>query len=224
MTLGNPQAFFDVLRAGLLGPTLSQDEVDGCEAILQACVGWPIAWTAYALATAWHETASTMQPIKEYGGAAYFFRMYDIMGARPKVARALGNIREGDGVRFAGRGYVQLTGRANYKRASASLELGDALVEAPARALDPAIAAQIMRQGMSQGWFTGVTLAETLPGAELATREQFREARRIINGRDRADDIAGHALAFQDALARGRWGENPELAGLTAENGESDVA
>jgi hypothetical protein len=34
--------------------------------------GAPLSWTAYALATAYRETASTMQPIKEYGGPSLF--------------------------------------------------------------------------------------------------------------------------------------------------------
>ena len=45
-----------------------------------------VTWTAYALATAYHETASTMQPIRENGTESYFTRMYDVTGARPKLA------------------------------------------------------------------------------------------------------------------------------------------
>jgi putative chitinase len=55
--------FYDAVRRGLLGPTLSPDEVSGCAAILSAMAAAPLAWTAYALATAYHETAHTMQPI-----------------------------------------------------------------------------------------------------------------------------------------------------------------
>jgi putative chitinase len=59
--------------------------VNGCNAVLAAMEGCPLSWTAYALATAYHETASTMQPIKEYGGQTYFTRMYDVAerGLRP---------------------------------------------------------------------------------------------------------------------------------------------
>ncbi len=55
----------------------------------------------------------TMQPIKEYGGERYFYRMYDITGYRPGVAKHLGNLQPGDGARFPGRGLVQLTSRKN---------------------------------------------------------------------------------------------------------------
>lgn len=191
--------FFDAMRAGkVLGPTLSSDEVQGCEAIIKACAGWPVSWTAYALATAYHETAGTMQPIRERGGPAYFRRMYDPKGARPGVARTLGNTVEGDGVQFAGRGYVQLTGRRNY--ALAQEKLGAPFVGNPDLALEPDHAAAIMARGMSEGWFTGKTLASYLPETGKATAAQFREARRIINGVDRAAEIATYAMEFQRAL------------------------
>jgi len=195
--------FFDHVRAGILGPALSPGEVSGCEAILAAMRGTPIAWAAYALATAWHETASTMQPIREHGGPAYFRRRYDIAGANPKLATALGNTRPGDGVRFAGRGYVQLTGRANYARAGTALKRD--LIGDPDLALQPDIAAAIMRRGMAEGWFTRRSLADCLPGKDPARRAAFVAARRIINGTDRAALIAGHAIEFQNALLQGDW-------------------
>jgi putative chitinase len=195
--------FFDHVRAGILGPALSPGEVSGCEAILAAMRGTPIAWAAYALATAWHETASTMQPIREYGGAAYFRRRYDVAGANPRLAMLLGNTQPGDGVRFAGRGFVQLTGRANYARAGAALKRD--LIDDPDLALQPDIAAAIMRRGMAEGWFTGRRLADCLPGEGPARRPAFVAARRIINGTDRAALIAGYALEFQHALQKGNW-------------------
>jgi len=143
----------------------------------------------------YHETAHTMLPVVEQGGAAYFARMYDPTGLRPEVAARLGNTEAGDGERFCGRGYVQLTGRSNYCRAG--------LEEDPQRALDPAVAAGVLERGLREGWFSGRKLMDVLPLGGPATRAQFVAARRVVNGQDRAALIADYALRFQDALLAG---------------------
>ncbi|HEU0045066.1 glycoside hydrolase family 19 protein [Sphingomonas sp.] len=201
--LTDPVKFF-TLAKDVLGP-LAQHEVDGCNAIVAACgvAGWPIADTAYALATAFHETAGTMQPIKEHGGLAYLTRMYDITGARPAKARELGNLQPGDGSRYCGRGYVQLTGRTNYEKASRVVEVD--LVAAPDRAMEAPIAAKIMVSGMQEGWFTSRDLDDDLPRAGPATLRQFVLSRDIINGSDKAEKIAAEAVEFQEALVAGGW-------------------
>lgn len=199
----NPKAFFDKLRAGLMAPTIDNDELTGSNAILEAMQGLPIAWSAYALATAWHETAHSLQPIKEFGGNNYFFRRYDIQGQNPRLARQLGNTQAGDGVKFAGRGYVQLTGRTNYQKAST--KLGVDLVDDPDLAMNADVAALILRYGMREGWFTGKSFQSYLPAAGLATAAQFQAARRIINGVDKAALIANYAVEFQKALVAGEW-------------------
>jgi putative chitinase len=203
VSLTNPSAFFDQLRSGLLGPILTAEEVNGCNAVLSAMEGAPLSWTAYALATAYHETASTMQPIKEYGGASYFTRMYDVSGARPQLALQNGNACAGDGPKYCGRGYVQLTWKNNY--AKAAQECGVDLVAYPDKALDPTIAAKVMRRGMTEGWFTGKSFSSYLPVAGRATSGQFFFARHIINGSDKAQQIAAHAIEFQRALEAGGW-------------------
>lgn len=194
-------AFFAVLRGTSLRHQ-KPGQVAGTEMLLDKLNGLRTSWVAYALATTWHETAATMEPILEHGGPTYFRRMYDPEGTRPHVARALGNTMPGDGVRFAGRGYVQLTGRANYDRAAKVT--GYPLVGNPDLAMRPDIAAEILRAGMLEGWFTGRKFSTALPDT-IASREQFRNARRIINGTDKADKIAGYALDFQSALIAGGW-------------------
>jgi putative chitinase len=203
MALMKPAAFFDAMRTGLLGPTLSGSEVDGCNAILKAMEGSPLAYTAYALATAYHETASTMQPIPERGGPIYFTRMYDVTGNRPQLALKMGNTCAGDGPKYCGRGYVQLTWKVNY--AKAAKECGVDLVAYPEKAMQPDIAAKVMRRGMDEGWFTGKAFRHYLPAQGKADRAQFTNARRIINGTDKAAQIADHALKFQAALVAGGW-------------------
>jgi putative chitinase len=196
------EAFFSAVRKGILGPTLDKGEVEGCEAIMDAMANLPLSWCAYAIATAYHETAHTMQPISEYGGPKYLTRMYDPLGARPSLAKANGNTTPGDGIKYAGRGYVQLTWKSNYKRVGEKLNID--LVTFPENALRPSVAARIMAEGMQEGWFTGKAFSHFLPGSQ-ASLEQYTAARRIINGKDKAALIAGYAMQFQKALEAGGW-------------------
>jgi putative chitinase len=204
-------AFYDFLRGNkMLGPKISADEFSGCDSILRACATaeWGISWVAYALATTYHETAGTMQPIKELGGPAYFTKMYDIRGDRPAKARELGNLSPGDGARYPGRGYVQLTGKANYEKATAKLRaLGyDVdLVADPNRAMEPEIAAVILVLGMREGWFTGRDIDDDLPASGPARLAQFTASRDIINGRDKQEMIAEYAVDFQTGLQQGGY-------------------
>ena len=197
-TMRDAAAFFAGVRK-VVAP-LSPEQVDIINRLLIAAGHWPTAWLAYGLATAWHE--ARLRPIKEVGGDAYYFRMYDIGGARPAVARRLGNLAPGDGVKFAGRGLPQLTGRTNYEKASAAL--GVDFVAAPDKVLDPQHAVDVMVWGMETGAFTGISLADRLPN-EIGTFAQFVGARPIINSTDRAADIAKYAVAFQDDIKAGGW-------------------
>lgn len=188
--------FFSAVRASF--GALKQGQVDGFNAILdqwEARGGGDDRHLAYMLATAWHETARTMKPIKEYGGEKYFTRMYDIRGERPAKARELGNLSPGDGARFCGRGYPQLTGKANY--AKAGLKLGVDLVNNPDLMLRPDIAAKVMFLGMEEGWFTGKKLSDYHGGGQ---EFDATNARRIINGTDKAKTIAGYYRNFLTAI------------------------
>lgn len=193
----NLSVFFDEVRHSLFNGKLTSKQVSGMKFILEQWneTGFTnFQWLAYALATAFHETAFTMQPIKEIGGKAYFTRMYDIRGNRPKKARELGNLAPGDGVKYAGRGYVQLTGKTNYNRASQAL--GIDFVSQPDLVMEPANAAFIMFQGMKGGWFTGKGFGDYLG----CGKSDYRNARRIINGTDKAATIARYAEMFAAAL------------------------
>lgn len=185
--LRQPETFFAEAR-GFLG-ALRQPQVDGFNVLLAAmgAAGWSTAWAAYGLATAWHETAKTMQPIAEYGkgeGRPY--------GAKDETGRAP-----------YGRGYVQLTWRANYVRAAKEVGEPQLAVDYDV-AMQPDIAARILVSGMSAGWFSGKGLPDYLPD-ELGTADQFINARRIINGTDRAPQIANYATQIQRALVVGGW-------------------
>ncbi|MFS0771025.1 glycoside hydrolase family 19 protein [Sphingomonas sp. 1P08PE] len=197
----NEAAFFKTVRTRL--GILNQGQVNGLNTLLAAAEGAPLSHAAYMLATAWHETAKTMQPIRERGGTAYFTRMYDVAGERPKTCIAYGNTCAGDGPRYYGRGYVQLTWKVNY--AKAGEKLGVDLVGNPDLAMNAELAAKIMRRGMDEGWFSGKKLSDYLPASGTATREQYVAARRIINGTDRAELVEDYAQAFERALRDGGW-------------------
>ncbi len=73
------------------------------------------------------------------------------------------------------------------------------------RAMETEISAQIMALGMTEGWLIGKRFASYLPAKGPATNVQFTSARRIINGIDRAEKVAGYAMSFQAALVAGQW-------------------
>lgn len=93
---------------------------------------------AQFLAQTAHESHN-FKSMVEYGGSLDF-RKYDPKYA-PKKAKELGNKKVGDGARFKGRGYIQLTGRYNYKRAGKALGLP--LEQKPELVEKPEIAAQV---------------------------------------------------------------------------------
>jgi hypothetical protein len=175
--------FFDNIRVSF-GP-LRQEQVDGFTLLCKASNDLPLRHKAYLLATAWHETAATMQPIHERGKLSYF----DKYEPGTKIGKALGNTVRGDGYKYRGRGYVQITGRRNY--GLASKHLGVDLLAAPDHALEPANAARIIVLGMVQGWFTG---------KKLADYQSYEDMRRVVNGVDRAVPIAERAWVFEKAL------------------------
>lgn len=196
LSFGRPQApvadrlAYAVIRP-LFGGRMSQSQVEGCEALRRATLGLPPPQRAYLLATAYHETAQTMQPIREYGERPYFAK-YE---PGTPIGRDLGNSVAGDGYRYRGRGYVQITGRRNYTRAGS--KLGVNLIGDPDAALQPTIAARILIEGCREGWFTGRRLEDYLP---LGAAPDYVGARRVINGTDRAQQIAGYARTFAAAL------------------------
>jgi putative chitinase len=188
----NRQRFFSGYRQGF-GP-LSQSQVDGLLFLLssfEASGQWgDLRHVSYALASTKHETADTYQPIVERGSNLYLSKYY----WSRKLRWALGNVKLTDAWNFKGRGYVQITGRRNYTLFGALLS--QPLITAPDLALDPDIAFEIMSQGMHYGHFTGARLGHYITGKKC----DYFNARRVINGTDRAELLAGYAQRFERVL------------------------
>lgn len=195
----NRKKFFDSVRVTLFGGKLSQTQVHGMEADLAEWErsGWDdLRWLAYMLATEFHETGKTMQPIKEWGGNDYFVRRY---WYNKKVANELGNLSAKDAIDFAGGGKVMITGRRNYTRMGKIL--GIPLVEHPELAREMNVSVKIMFEGMT----TGKSFAGDFTGKHLGnyfnkTTHDPLNARRIINGLDKAELIKGYFKHFYAAL------------------------
>ncbi|MDO1581547.1 glycoside hydrolase family 19 protein [Rhizobium oryzicola] len=212
----DPTRFLEVVTNRLHGGRLPAAAREGYLALLDAAARREgqisKASLAYVLATAYHETGGRLQPVEEnlsYSAdgllrtfpnrftaaeAARYSRQPQQIANRA-YANRLGNGDEasGDGWRYRGRGLVQITGRLNYRAFG--------LEGQPELALDPARAVEILFTGMIEGRFSGRRLSDFFD----ERHRDWQGARQIVNGSDRAADIAGYARAFFEAL--GGWGD-----------------
>ncbi|WP_197434244.1 glycoside hydrolase family 19 protein [Agrobacterium vitis] len=193
--------FFAAVRTSLFGGALTQNQVNGITAILdawQASTMTDLRWLAYMLATAFHETAQTMQPVRETRAAsdkqaiAILDRSW-AKGTMPWVKSAYWRIGA-DGKSWLGRGYVQLTHKSNYTTLGNAI--GVDLVANPVLAMREDIALKVMFTGMSEGLFTRVKLDDFFQG----NKTDWVNARRIINGTESAGVVAAYGKAFHTAL------------------------
>lgn len=137
-----------------------------------------------ALATIRAETAGFV-PISEYpshfnsSGAGAAFDLYD-------YRKDLGNHGPPDGAKFKGRGFVQLTGRANYDHYGP--QVGKDLVANPDLANDKTIAANLLATFIK---------AHEIEFKQALVQGDLKHARRLVNG-------GSHGLAdFTDAYQTG---------------------
>ena len=153
--------------------------------ILSACMGQNLLrnQAAYVLATAYWETNRTMKPVEE----AYWL----------SEAWRKENLRY---YPWHGRGYVQLTWETNYHKAKA--ETGVDMVSDPTLAMRSDVAAQVLVVGCRDGWFTGKRLDDYIT---LQT-SNYRGARRVVNGTDKAAAIAEIAREYEAALVSQGYG------------------
>ena len=133
-------------------------------AVYAACAGRRLADrpTVIAILATIGTEVSAFAPINEFGSTAYFTRMYE-------NNRKLGNTHPGDGARFHGRGFIQLTGRANYREFGRLL--GVPLEADPELALRADVAADVLAL-----YFVRRRLAP------LARRGDWKGVRHGVNG------------------------------------------
>lgn len=206
----NRKAFFDALRGGALFPHgLSEDQVRGCEALLDSCMRNKISnehHVANVFANVHHETGAYMLPIKETVYASHKDKNPSdaTVKARLESAWKKGQLswvktpywRDG----AFGRGPIQITHWSNYDKMGK--RLGVDLRRNPSLALDPDIGADIAVVGMSEGMFTGKKLSDfSFPTALL--NKPDTHPRRIVNGKDGTDEkIRASHLLFYPALIK----------------------
>lgn len=132
---------------------------------------------AYVLATVFHETAHTFLPVKE---AFWLSEKW-----REKNLRYFP---------WYGRGYVQLTWKANYEKMKKLT--GVDIISNPDLAMEPETAFLILIHGMKNGTFTGKKLTDYVN----QNGKRYVYARYVINGRDKRDLIAKYAVLFEKIL------------------------
>lgn len=213
-------AFFASVRKSLFGGAMQQSAVDAIGALEVAWIdsqAKSLDQFAYVLATVFNECSAPMKPIEEnlnYSAE----RAHQVWPNKfPTVAAAgsyahnpeklanhvyagiigNGNEASGDGWRFKGRGFSQLTGRSNY--ANFGQMLGLDLIGHPEMLLDPKIGAKVLITGMIDGLFTGKKLSDYF----TTTKQDAVHARAIVNGdvAMNGPKIAGYWKAFRAALS-----------------------
>lgn len=145
---------------------------------------------AYMFATCYHEARHRQYkhdfyPITERGSWKYITRQY---WYNTRVRGWLGNDTIDEAWKFRGRGLVQLTGETNYEKFN--------IQDNPEIALDPKMAVRILFEGMERGVFTGRALRHYF-GMD---KKDYHNARRIINGTDKASLIAHYAEGFEKII------------------------
>lgn len=209
-------AFFAAVRSSLFGGKLSDEQVRGIEAIIEACRKYHVPdahHIANILAQVFHETGTYMLPIKETVMPAHKDKNPSDVAviARLDAAFKDGRMtwvskpywREG----WFGRGPIQVTHRTNYEKVGKAI--GVDLVSDKDRIMDPAIGAATAVVGMRDGIFTGKKLSDfDFPAALNAPTKAH--PRRIVNGNDGTDaKINGYHRAFHAALVAGGYVAKP---------------
>jgi putative chitinase len=194
----NRETFYPAIRP-LFGGKIIQPQVQGLEALITEFERrqlTDIRWLAYILATVYHETAKTMQPIEEYGkgrGKDYGKKLKYGKGVGKRVPYSVPDQL------FYGRGLTQNTWYENYDaltRAAVKQGKDWNFLQQPELLLQMEPSVWATFHAMTSGLYTGKALADYINPVKC----DWKNARRVINGLDRAEDIAGYAITFYNAL------------------------
>lgn len=195
----NLKAFYDTIRPSI---PLTAQNVQGFDFVLTRGASYKVSRNhlAYILATAYWETAKTMQPVRE----AFWLDKPDVArGDRIRAANA--TIKRY--FPYYGRGYVQLTWDYNYAKATKYfrevLKIDVDFVKNPDLVMNPEYSLLILFVGMKEGWFTGKSLFDYIDDLDEPDAEDLREfanARRIVNGTDKQIEIGKLGLIFERGL------------------------
>jgi hypothetical protein len=164
-------------------------------------IEWFIPQVAYILATARHECLwrEVFFESRTEGGPVSYFNRYDPVLATGPDQRAwaikMENTQQGDGYKYRGRGYPQLTWKKNYRRCGELI--GVDLVNNPERAAEPAISAACIIRAMLNGTFTELKLDKFV---NKKGEKDYLNARKVVNGVDKAPILQGHAVIFEEIL------------------------
>lgn len=206
----NVEEFFAALRKKdnlLFGTNISQRQVDGLQALLDAGRFESRVHLAHVLAEVYWETGGGMYPVKEtvYRNSKDKNPSDATVIARLDRAWKKGQLvwvkvpywREG----FFGRGQIQVTHKDNYKKASAIVDID--LVAHPERALELPVSAEIAVEGCKAGIFTGKKLSDF----DKPDGYDHANARMIVNGDWKVvgPHIVRYAEKFESALKAGAW-------------------
>tara|TARA_R110002051_G_scaffold308116_1_gene379496 strand:- start:2481 stop:3038 length:558 start_codon:yes stop_codon:yes gene_type:complete len=180
----NRKLFFDLYKRNLdKDNKLTQKEVDALYLFIamvdQVYYYFTLPQWAYVFATTFHETAFTFEPVKEA------FHLSENWRQR--------NLRY---FPYYGRGYVQITWLTNYEKFSELMQ--EDLTTNPDVVLDPEYAFKIMIYGMKHGTFTGKSIGDYVND----TKTDYKGARRVINGTDKASTIDAYAREFEYILKK----------------------
>lgn len=208
-------AFFNNVRSNVFDGALSQPQVDGINAILDAAAEFnpPAEHVANILSQVKRETGGYMSPIKE---TVMPYHKDKNPSDKTVIARLDNAWKNGDLGKVSspywrdgwfGRGQIQISHKANYQKLGKMI--GVDLVKNPDAALELGNSAKIAVVGMLKGAFTGKKLSD-YKFPEAVDAPVADNPRRIVNGNDGSDkEVAKFHKAFYYALVNAGYGEEP---------------